>query len=514
MSNKNKSKEEVISKVIETEQYTNDEKQFVEKFVNSYFSFLGNDHVTAQLKNKIIKDMNMNPLFKDRDTVEKMIASPKDYEQPLRQVSQHLQNVVMPIKRLIAYYASILEWDYTIIPIEDFKTMKTTAFKKAETRVYDWLDALKPKKSFKRLLKGALVEDAKFYYYRESNNGVSLQEMPSDYCMITYEDEFSYRYAFDMNYFLKSGVDIDGFAPEFRQYYNEVFITDEQAKYRRNNWIELNPEKAFVFKFDMLRAGLTPPLIGLFVDATEIDTYRNLQKSKTALEAYKLIMGTIPRHKDNKSGNKKDDLALSAEMSAKFAGIIKNSMPEGVDFKVTPFDEHQVFEFESQANKADVSGNALKNLINNSGSSQIMSMEKPSQSTVKTAEKIDESFVKDMYLQAEDFVNFYLQRIISPKYKFRIKFEGTIFDKESREESAKNWAALGIITDKIGASMGLNPREFDKMLEYMKSRGYPDKFEPIESAYQSGKGDNGRPQKSDSDISDSGATSKDNDTSK
>lgn len=494
-----------------TETLTDEDKNFIHQFVRAYES-AQSYNVSPTVRNNTIKDMNMNPVFKDRDTVEKMVANPKGNEKGLRELSQHIENVIMPIKRASSYYSSILSYDYTLIPINStLKTMKTTAFKKAETKVYDWLDALNPKKAFGRLSKGSLIEDGKFYYLRESDNGVALQEMPTDYCMIVYEDEVSYRYAFNMNYFLKTGVEIEEFAPEFMKHYLDIFVNNKNNDKNKfiPNWVELDPKKAFVFKFDMLRAGLTPPLIGLFIDAIEIDTYRNLKKSKVTLEAYKLIVGSIPRHKENKTGNSKNNFALTADMAAQFSAILQNSLPEGVDFKTTPFDDIKAFEFEKSANKEDVSGAALKNLVNNSGSSQVLSLDKPTQSTVKASQKIDESFVKHLYYQAEDFINYQL-RLISPKYNFRIKFEGTIFDVEERQTSAKELASLGIITDRLGASLGYNPREFDQAIMYMQARGYPEKLIPLVSAFQtSGSDKKGAPEKKDSKLSDSGAVTKD-----
>jgi hypothetical protein len=355
-------------------------------------------------------------------------------------------------------------------------------------------------------MNGAITEDAKYYYKRESENGIALQEMPSDYCKIVYEDEVSYRYAFNMNYFLKSGVNLDGFAPEFGLYYQKIFI-DNKAPDRYNpNWVELDPDKAFVFKFDMFQAGITPPMIGLFIDAVEIDTYRTLKATKTALDAYKLLVGSIPRHKESKSGNKKNDFALTSTMAAEFSNLIRNTLPEGMDFKATPFEDVKLFEFGQSQNQADISDVALRNLINNSGSSQIMSINKPMQSTVNSAQKVDESFVSHLYLQAEDFINYQLSKV-SSKYKFRIKFEGTIFDREEREKSAKEWATYGIITDKIGASMGYTPREFDRAIAYMRSRNYPEKLVPLVSTHQTNGNEGGRPEAG-SDISDNGAVAK------
>ena len=104
----------------------------------------------------------MNPVFQDRDNVEKMVANPKYYEKPLRELSQHLTNVIMPVKRLTSYYANILTWDYFLIPYVDFKTMGTTAFTKATDRVYDYLESLNVKKSFRELMMGCVKDILQF----------------------------------------------------------------------------------------------------------------------------------------------------------------------------------------------------------------------------------------------------------------------------------------------------------------------------------------------------------------
>lgn len=503
---------------------TEKEKDYVMQFAKELNGFMMNPYVfNPFLQNQIIKDLNMNPFYQDRDKVEEMVSNPRANELGLRRLAQYLENTIMPLKRIMDYYSKILTWDYIIIPtLADEKDLRGSAFKKAENRIYDFLDAFNPKKAMTDVMKGCVLEDGKFYYLRQSAEGVALQELPSDYCMITHKTELGYKFAFNMSYFLRAGVDFDNFAPEFREWYAEVVGYDKNRKYddlkvemkdgKYFYWKTLPEDKAWVFKFDPVHAGLTPPLLGLFIDSVEVDTYRKLQKAKTALEAYKLIIGTVPRHKDNKTGNAKDDFALQAATVAKFAAMLKGSMPEGVDFKVTPFESIQAFDFPNSQNKNDISGRALKNLLNNSGSSQVMSInEKPNASAIKAGQTIDASFVEHLYLQAEIFVNYQL-KLIAPKYGFKIKFEGTIFDKEERTKQAKEWAAMGIITDKIGASMGLTPREFDKAINYFVSRGYPDKLKPLQSSFNSNTAkENGRPNKDVEDLSDGGVRSLDND---
>ena len=51
----------------------------------------------------------------------------------------------------------------------------------------------------------------------------ALQVMPQDRCMMTNYWEKGILYSFDMNYFFEAGVDIDGFDPAFKKYFNNVF---------------------------------------------------------------------------------------------------------------------------------------------------------------------------------------------------------------------------------------------------------------------------------------------------
>ena len=60
------------------------------------------------LQSQILKDINMNPMYQDYETVETLISDPKNHEKELRELAQYLNNTTMAIKRLIDYYTKIL----------------------------------------------------------------------------------------------------------------------------------------------------------------------------------------------------------------------------------------------------------------------------------------------------------------------------------------------------------------------------------------------------------------------
>jgi hypothetical protein len=469
----------------------------------------------------------MNPMFRDYDTVELLIKDPKHNEKPLRQLAQYLENTIAPIRRLIDYYSKILTWDYVVIPQVDKKELKSPAFKKAENKVYDFLENFNPKQMFTKMMHGAILEDTKFWYLRDSEYGYTFQELPSEYCMITGRNELGFTYSFNMTYFFRPGTRLDQYPPEFTEYYldmmnydrkkggiktSDVIVEIKEGKWYY--WRELPSTKAFTFKFNNLISGLTPPMMGVFLDAVNIAQFRDLQKTKTALDTYKLLLGQIPRNKDSKSGQKPDDFAYTAQTAAKFATLIKGALPPQVDFKITPFDNIQAFSFENADNKNSIVGDALKTFLNNSGSSQSLSInEKPNSSSVKSNQIVDSSFVSHMYCQAEAIMNLLIRNNVSPKIKFDIKFEGTIFDVEERKTTAKDMASIGIvIRDKIAASWGLNGRQLDRLLEASHENGWPSKLIPIQSSFQTsnkGANKNGRPKGDAGSLSDAGEVSQD-----
>ena len=155
-----------------------------------------------------------------------------------------------------------------------------------------------------------MLEDAKFMYIREDANRIGFQEMPSDYCLIDSKFTYGWLYSFDLNYFNRAGVDINTFAPEFKEYYAsymnmqnknmDYYDPSLKAELRDGRWAywqQISPKKSWVFKFHNTFAGLVPPFLGIFVDANEIDTFKQLQSTKVALDVFKLLIGIISARK-------------------------------------------------------------------------------------------------------------------------------------------------------------------------------------------------------------------------
>ncbi|OPH47614.1 hypothetical protein BC351_10515 [Paenibacillus ferrarius] len=462
-------------------------------------------------QNELLKSINMSPVKYDRKKVEELIANPRSNEKALRDLAQYLQNYIMQFNKLVQHYGRILTFDYFLEPTNaDAEDMTTKKFKKSYEKACAWLESLNPKKILPEITTMCILEDAKFYYVRDSGEDVVLQEMPSAYCKIVNKTELGYQYAFNMDYFMQAGVNINDYAPEFAQHYLDFLNgTDKNKGYM--HWVTLDPSSAFAFKFDENRAGQTPPLMGLFVDSVEIASYKNLLKTKTQLDVWKIILNKIPLHKEEKNGNKKDNFAIAADTAGKFSSLMQAAMPEGVKVVTMPLDS-DVIDFSNSQNKNDIVGIGQQHFYESAGTSPILFGDKGTNGIgIKASIKTDEAYVMHMYRQFERFINYKLRKVTG-SYRFKITFPDiTIFNREEKMDMYLKAANFGFPKLLVACALGITPQQLVNLSNFESSLGLENIMKPLISSHTlSGDKEGGASKKSDKDITDEGQKSRDN----
>jgi hypothetical protein len=483
--------------------------QFAKALSNSYQS---GSLFSPLWQNELLKSLNMSPTTFDRKKIEEMIKNPKANEDALKDLSQYLFNVVMQFNRLVNYYSTIPTFDSFLVATNaDEEDMKSTAFKKSRRKAVDIVEKLSPKSTFPNILKGVILEDAKFFYVREFGDSVALQEMPAKYCKIINKTEYGYQYAFNMYYFLQSGVNINDFAPEFSEYYSEFVNVDKNKKDRYFYWQPLDPIKAPVFKFDETRAGLTPPLMGLFLDSAEIEHYKGLLKTKTELETWKIIVGQIPMKSDTKGASVANNFAIDPNVAGQYTAILQAGVPNGVKVATTPF-ELKTVDFNQSQTQNNIVGFSQDNFYQAAGSTPILfGSGTVNASGLQASIKVDEGYVLHMYRQFERFINSYLKSKTG-KYRHKVVFPDiTVFNWNEKLEAYLKAAQFGYSKTLVSVAMGINPEDMQNLLAYENSIDLVEKYlVPLSSSHvQNGNKDGGRPKVSDSNISDDGAKTRD-----
>ena len=153
-----------------------------------------------------------------------------------------------------------------------------------------------------------------------------------------------------MSYFLQAGVDIDGYDPAFKKYYNRVFgnSMNSMMDYRPTNplderigsyamWTQTSPEDgAWAFKFNPSNFNTTPFLAPYLKNAITNDEVEQLQRSKDLQEAYAILAGEIATFDNAKSGTQADQMVFNPKTLGQFMSKAKAGLSNGIRLAALP----------------------------------------------------------------------------------------------------------------------------------------------------------------------------------
>lgn len=507
----------------ETQQLINNDISYCTEFLKAYNSqaYSGQNFLLSpQLLNTTLKSVNMDGYHFSTDEIRKMVMSPHNFEQELRKLSYYYYNYISIYRRNIEYKSNVLDFDWEPIPYTlDGKPITqsdvtSNAFKRDYAEMTKFFNSFNVKQEFKKALFNMLLYDTYFVSKRTYEDHIYLQELPSTHCMIDANSYLGYLFSFDLSYYMNSGVDINAYSPALRKKYSEV-IKLKKSTYNPNlpqrngswvYWLPMNPDDAWVFKFNNNFAGSVPPLLDMLIDYSKIDKFKELEEAKKQLEAYKVIFATVPRLTNNKSANKVDDFAISSTELGKFVAAVKQTLGSGVDFKAAPLEDFKAFDFSPSASEKDLLETEINNMLKESGTSDSILTGGSSVSSNNIYKLVTSEIIKSVYPQFERFCEYQINRN-TKKYKFKIKFVGTIFDREDRRKAANEDMERGIITPAIFSSRGIQMTDATNISNMMYGLGYPDIFRPIKTAStmpSDEKSVGGRTKLSDNELSDAG----------
>lgn len=520
MPNKNAKKKGVTSKNTNNDNKSNYIKsshdthsQEIEDYFKNFSHSLSNTsrnliYFDPFSQNEFLKNANMNPRKFSREEIEQLITNPKVNEEKLRELAQYIENTVLQYKKLIFFYGSILAFDYYLEPTNaDEEDMRTTSFINSHKKALNWLEKFNIKKQLPDVARLLASKDAVFYYVRENKDYITLQEMPSSYCKIVARTDYGYQYSFNISYFLQTGINIEEYAPEFIKYF-EDYKNQDLHKERAPYWVDLDPLKAPVFKFDENVAGIVPPLMGLFPDSIDIATYKDLLKAKTELDVMKILLAKIPLHNDSKGTQAKNNFAIDAKTAGKFGSRMQAGVPKRVKVVVTPFETDTV-DFEESQNKESLASIGNDMFYDSAAVNPIIfGKEGTTATAIKTSLKTNELFVKHFYPMFERFINGWLRKVTG-RYRFKIHLEGTEFDRDERFERALKAAQFGFPKSYVATAMGKTPEEIMNMSMLENSHNLLDFLKPLISSHTLSNKE-GAPVKKD--VSETGEQSRDDGT--
>ena len=233
---------------------------------------IGISNKFAVLNRLITRDLNNNtntPTFSlfSKDDITTYLSNPYTYEKQLRNAVTYIYGASSHFRRLVQYFASLTDLSYVVSPYRiDPKSANIKSVNRNYRKVLNTLSAMNVKTQFPKIVTVCLREDTFYGTLWVTNDSITIQQLPSDYCSISTIEGNVPNVTFDFAYFDSHKSLLDYYPAEFRTKY-AIY-----QKQRTNRWIELDSPTSFAIKCnnDILDYAI-PPFAGILREIYEIE---------------------------------------------------------------------------------------------------------------------------------------------------------------------------------------------------------------------------------------------------
>lgn len=463
----------------------------------------------AVLNRLITRDLNNNtstPTFSkySKDDISKYLSDPYRYEKQLREAVVYIYSASPHFRRLIQYFVGLSDLAYVVMPYRiDPLSANPKTINRNFRKVLNAMAAMNVRTQFPKILTVCLREDVFYATMWVTNDNITIQQLPSDSCAISTLEGNVPNVSFDFSYFNSRLTLLDFYPAEFKKKY-ELYKSDRRGM----RWQELDSPTSFAIKCnsDVLDYAV-PPFAGILREVYDLEDYKGLKLTKTALENYAMLVMTLGTDKD---GN----WTIDYEKAKEFWRNLDSVLPEEVGSVLTPMPISKISFEKSNTGDTDTISDAEQNLFSAAGvSSLLFNNDKASANALLLSIKADQAITYGIVKSIEDAVNRFIQA-----QSYGKNFKVTFLDcspynrKELGDQYLKACQYSVPFISMYAASQGLSQSEMDCMgfLEndvlHLTSR-----FKPLLSSTQVPAGDGGSagdeggaPAKDIGDLTDSG----------
>lgn len=433
----------------------------------------------AVLNKLITRDLNNNtntPTFSlySKDNITEYLKNPYTYQQQLRRAVTYIYGASPHFRRLIQYFTGLSDLAYVVSPYRiDPKTVNPKSISRNYRKVLNAMSAMNVRTQFPKILTVCLREDTFYGTMWVTNDNITIQQLPADYCGISTIEGNVLNVTFDFSYF-------DGHS-QYLEYYPAEF----QSKYkvyqnnRRMRWQELDSPTSFAIKCnnDILDYSL-PPFAGLLREVYDLEDYKQLKLTKTTLENYAMLVMTIGLNEDG-------EWQIDLDKAKEFWRNLDSVLPEEIGSVLTPMPISKISFEKSNTGDTDTIAEAERNLFSAAGvSSLLFNNDKASANALTLSIKADQAITFGIVKSIEDVVNRYIQAQGFGK-NFKVTFlDCSPFNRKELSDSYLKACQYGIpMISYYAASQGLNQSELDCM-SFLENEvlGLTDMFRPLKSS--------------------------------
>lgn len=478
--------------------------------------FIGISSKFAQLNKLITRDLNNNtntPTFSlySKDDIQTYLSNPYTYEKQLRKAVTYIYGASSHFRRLIQYFVGLSDLAYVVEPYKiDPKKANTKTVNNNYRKVLNILSSMSIKTQLPKVLTVCLREDVFYGTLWVTNDSVTIQQLPSDYCSISTIEGNVPNVTFDFSYFDSNSTLLEYYPAEFQTKYRQY------QSNRMTRWIELDSPTSFAIKCnsDILDYAL-PPFAGLLRELYDIEDYKQMKETKTALENYAMLTMKLPMEKDGTWG-------IDLPKAKEFWRNLDSVLPDEVGSVLSPMDIDKISFEKSNTGDTDTVSEAEQHMFSAAGvSSLLFNNEKASSNALLLSIKADQAITYGIVKSIQDAINRFLQAQSYGK-NFKVNFLNiSQYNAKEAGDAYLKAASYGMPTiSYYCASQGLGQAELDSM-SFLETEvlGLQDMFRPLQSSSQISSADldstaatdeGGAPKKEIGEVSDSRETNSEN----
>lgn len=482
-------------------------------------------YATPQMVNTNLQNINLNPRVSTYQEYLKALQNPKTNEDAIISFGQNEYLTNTLYKRNFDYYANLPAWDLTIRPkFAEPTDYSSASYKKDWKAAEDFLSKFDYRSEFRKCVFNMLNSDIYSCMFRDdlSEDKYLLQDLSYKYVKITGRCSHGLLVDVDMSFLMNGTQDLMMYPKSIRRKYNALFnaqnkyvpsstLNDRTGKF--GFYVQTSPidDEIWTFKFNPDIITEIPYFAPMILDTSLMDFYRELQMNQDLVAAKKLITSQWPLL-DAKTAQT-DRLGVRAETMGSIIGAIKAGLGDYFNIASIPSDKIEVEQMENK-NKTAYQ-DYLKNISGlMGGANTLFSVVKQSSTESMISADIDAMLMSKIYPQFEAFLEYHINKR-TRKFKFDVKLSGTssYLEKDRKYKAAMEAAKVGLVSaNSLASILNMNVFELSRELEMTKGMGFTEKLMPMLNLFtMSGNNDGaGRPQNSDSEITDSGSATREN----
>jgi len=479
--------------------------------------------------NARMQDVTYNPALATSAEIETALANPKSSEKQLLEYGQGLEIQSMLYKRILLYFSRMLSFDLNYVCINDDVDYNSSQYKKDKASIQRFFDKFDYIDEFQKIMDSLVREEVFFGVLRfDGYSKYGIQQLPSNYCLITGRLPGRILFDFSMSWFLNSGIDINLYPPIFKEYYERAFsgkgkpsdyIPSANLNDRDGSWsyyVQTDPDIFWGFKLFQQLTTRIPLFASMYPDIVLQPVYRQLAKTNAMQTAIKILTSEVGLLENQKGGNLANAFTIDANNLGKFLQLVRSAIDSVVSVTASPLQNQKGIEY-SQSDRNVYDESMLIAASSSGANSRLFYSGSNNKQTIFESEQsagVDEYLISPIYREFETFLNAVVNRE-TKKYKFKFMLSGTNFPyaKKLKMSNFTTMANMGIFNPSLAASsMGMNVFDLERMMTQVKAEKWEDKVTMITPLFQQSaeqQAGKGRPQKADEDLSEEGSDTRD-----